>query len=328
MQISTGKKSVALQHLLQYIKGFQKLLAARGLSFGFPLSNESLEKNVVYLLTKVHINLVTLAPVDQRVWFNVDVQGENEVISYMQFQHYSNQLVYLMVPFCLSSLITSSSVTRNKEMTDVSNAFEDLAISPTQQDIQEYTYMRQLFSEEFVCLRGVELMEIMFASETWNTLVLHKDSNSNFNIVPSVLKRYLKRALAPFIISYWGVASTLIQLDLSSSPFEVKTFGKTCQATLRQKLGTRIGKYYGALSLDCVNNAVMSLINSGGLAKAKMYGAVVSFLNLTSNVLSGVFSKMFCYIPDPTAVHLVLQFKTSIKFPACSPGWVSTLLMT
>lgn len=189
----------------------------------------------------------------------------------MQFQHYSNQLVYLIIPFCLASLITSSQSSTKSES---GGSFDDLGLSPNQDHIQQYTYLRQLFCEEFVCQRGVELMEIMFATETWNSLVLHRDTNSNLNIEPRNLKRCLKRALAPFIIAYWGVASTLLQFGSSSTPMvplEIKSFGKLCQTTLRTKLSSRLGQYYGALSLDCMNNAIMSLINSGGLAKEKMY---------------------------------------------------------
>lgn len=269
---------------MKYVLGFQKILAARGLSFGYALRNESLERNILYLLTNVHITLVTYAQVDQRIWFNVD-SLENEVVTYMQFQHYSNQLVYLLIPFCLASLITSSS-SCSKDMN--MNSFENLSISPNQGHIQQYTYLRQLFAEDFVCQQGVELMEIMFATETWNSLILRRDSNSNYNIEPRNLKYCLKRALAPFIISYWGVALTLLQIDPSSvEPLEIKPFGKICQNTLREKLGSRVSQYYGALSLDCINNAVVSLINSGGLMKAKMY---------ETKILHNLFEITFSYL--------------------------------
>lgn len=53
----------------------------------------------------------------------------------------------------------------------------------------------------------------MFAVETWNSLILSKDSNSNFSIHPTSFKRCLIRAFAPFIIAYWGVAATLLQVQ-------------------------------------------------------------------------------------------------------------------
>ncbi|CAL8081175.1 unnamed protein product [Orchesella dallaii] len=299
-EISQGKKSITFPQLMSYIVGFQKLLTARGLAFGCPYPHESLDKNVQYLLTNVHIGLVTFAEVDQRVWFNVD--EDNEVIACMQLQHYSNQLVYLLAPFCLASLITSTG-RREMEISSAASSFEDLAISPNQDHIQQYTYFRQLFSEEFVCQRGVELMEIMFAAETWNSLVLRRDSNSNFSIDPMNLRRCLKRALAPFFIAYWGLASTLVQLPTSSltpEPLDIKSFGKLCQTTLRDKLGKQISQYYGALSLDCMNNAIMSLINSGGLARAKVSGStapgfIVHDLNQISTMRTQL-GKYLCFV--------------------------------
>lgn len=132
---------------MSYIFGFDKLLTARGLTFGYPLPNETLQRNVLYLLS-VHSSLVTFVEVDQRIWFNLDL---DEVIVSMQLQHYSNQLVYLIVPFSLMAIITTMcSITEDKN----GNATESLS----QSNIQEYIYLRQLFSEEFICQRGVELM--------------------------------------------------------------------------------------------------------------------------------------------------------------------------
>lgn len=276
-QISQGKKSITLSNLMRFVKGFQLILSARGLSFGFPLVNESLEQNVLYLLTTVHINLVTFAPVDQRVWFNLDNQDNNEVITCMQFQHYSNQLVYLIVPFCLAALITSKphhALPPSSNKTPVPHEpMDDVGISPNHEQTQEYITLRQLLSEDFVSQRGVELMEVVFVTETWNTLILDRDRNSNFKIEPTNLKCCLKRALAPFIISYWAVTTTLLNVNTTTpatTPLEVKSFGKLCQTTLRQKLNSRLSQYYGSLSLDSMNNAIMSLINMGALSKSKM----------------------------------------------------------
>jgi len=100
--------------------------------------------------------------------------------------------------------------------------------------------------------------------------------------------KILRLALEPYLIAYWGTTGTLLEVsERSQSPCEMKQLGKMCQDFIHQKMRAHLPKEYGALSLDTLTNAALSLVRSQSAARVKLengsFGIVVQHSQLLSS---------------------------------------------
>lgn len=129
--------------LMNFILGFRSLITTRGSDFGQPLSGETLENNVRYILS-IHSSLV-ICPKDEEHIVKFQV-GEDETVDAMKFQHYANQFLPLVMPFCLLSILSN----------------EDSLISLSDDLMDEYIFLRHILYEDFIYQKATEVEVIQF----------------------------------------------------------------------------------------------------------------------------------------------------------------------
>jgi hypothetical protein len=125
---------------MSFIHGFRALITCRGSEFGLPLSGETLEGNLRHILS-VHSSLVVCPKNEEHiVKFRV---GDDEIVDSMKFQHYANQFLPLIVPYCLIAVI-------GKQTEEPGSLLSDKEL------VKEYTFLRQLMYDDFIYQKGSE----------------------------------------------------------------------------------------------------------------------------------------------------------------------------
>jgi len=103
--------------------------------------NHSLEENVFFILD-VHSSFILFPHPKVKNQINFRI-GPDDAIEMMKLQHYSNQILQLLIPFSILSLLSEKS--------------NDSEICLTPTVVQNYVFLRQLFSDDFVYPRNSEV---------------------------------------------------------------------------------------------------------------------------------------------------------------------------
>jgi len=215
--------SISFPLMMRFIHGFRALITCRGSDFGQPLSGETLEGNLRYILS-IHSSLVVCPKNEEHlVKFRV---GEDEVVDCMKFQHYANQFLPTIISYCIFAVIGKSSNSPDA-------LYDENSIEP------EYTFMRQLMFDDFLYDKGSEkeassiltYFQIFHSCSTDNVKLLLQEIARTAQILNSYLRKgrtnghtqqwnsetdelisIFKSAIEPFLFSYWSTAKTLLQV--------------------------------------------------------------------------------------------------------------------
>jgi len=164
-----------MEELIDGVKSIQDLLLLRKSTLGFPLNGKGLDVNVQYIL-RVHSALVTVQSDNKSLGVVVNFLP-GDTVQHMVFQHYANQCLAILLPFCLYCLCNNEERMPLKSAISFQEAnlvAEKLKaqITVTDNVIEEYTFMRQLLREDFVYVAGTERQVIIIMSNKTKRLVM------------------------------------------------------------------------------------------------------------------------------------------------------------
>ena len=125
------------------MRSLQAILASRHNQVGYPFGNGTLEENVDHMLL-VHNSLCSRDTDNKDVI--LPVLEPVLAVQFMQFQHYSNQLLPLILPCCLVSYLLQSSTNEDGSQTNFAKA----------QLYEDYSFLREMLREDFPYQTGTE----------------------------------------------------------------------------------------------------------------------------------------------------------------------------
>lgn len=174
------------------------------MDFGLPLTGETLEWNLRHILS-IHSSLVVCPKNEEHlVHFLQAKDEEDDTVDGMKFQHYANQFIPHVLPHALIALLTETS-RENPEKTE--------GIDQKLSLIEEYAFLRRLLFDDFIYDQGTE------GEEARNAIAIFKvylnGQNGHKNEETEEIKRILRLTLEPFLIAYWGMAKTLLQVNFN-----------------------------------------------------------------------------------------------------------------
>ena len=126
------------------MKSLQAILGTRHNQVGFPIGNGTLEENVQHILL-VHNSLCTRDSDNADII--VPVLEPVLAVQFMLFQHYSNQLLPLILPCCLVSYLLPPPASEDSSQTNYTKA----------QLYDDYVFLREMLREDFPYQCGTEL---------------------------------------------------------------------------------------------------------------------------------------------------------------------------
>lgn len=201
--------------------------------------------------------------------------------------HYSNQLLHVFVRVAL--------VTMSLHSGPQEGCSRDFILS-------KYHFLEQLFSQEFVFEPGSTEQDCSTAIESLRKMgVIHQHSNTlQTHNSGERFFTFLCQLFDPFLIGYKVVCEILLNLGANAILPSCSVVVREAQACIERLLQNSHVTHYAVLSLDLLNNAILSVTQLGGLRREKRGNSCV--LQCIHQELSKITSELDQLIHLPGAV--------------------------
>ncbi|GAB1607511.1 glycerol-3-phosphate acyltransferase 1, mitochondrial-like [Argonauta hians] len=285
-----NKEGISFKQLVKQVEWLKRQASNLGAYIDWP--GHEPEESVIQDNMLIHKKLVSVRNsdiVEITVLNNMSDDLMVNAAHYLMIASYRNQLTHIFVRVAMIALPVNAC---SKDTLSLDSLY------------QSYSFLEKLFSRDFIFLPGntkQDFEQALLVLEHTCGVVLEE---GNILIKPSTNKYtvFFSHMFEPFLIGYWVLCQHLLSMPqvghgkLLAKPIQM--LAKEAQMVAARLLREQLIKHPEILSLNLLNNGLMTLFNMGALHKEKRNGSV--YMSPNTVVLTKVTENIAQLIEVPT----------------------------